>query len=113
MIRDRIEIFVASHGAWQVVTWAKQPESDSLNVFYEFASADGGSLDIPFDTNAGGENHVRVTAKGERVCLFVNGEAAGCVDLPEFTMADEVSIASKRGLVSYTGFRVSEFLEAG
>ena len=113
VIRDRIRIWVASDGDWEAVAWARETRSDSLNVFWRVASTAGGSLDVPFDTSPSGKNHVRVTAKGERVCLFVNGEAAACVDLPEFTMAGEVSIASQYGRVPYRGFRVAAFQEAG
>ena len=113
MIRDRISIWVASDGYWDVVAWAREPRSDSRNVYWQMASTAGGRMDVPFDTSPSGKNHVRVTASGERVCLFVNGEDAACVDLPEFTMAGEVSIASQYGQVSYTGFKVVEIQEAG
>ena len=96
---DRIAIFVASDGDWEVV-WART-EYRNGSTIYEAASQDWGSLDVPLDTSDRGENHVRVTAMGKRLCLFVNGEDAACVDLPDFTVAGEVSISSGYGSVSY------------
>ena len=108
---DRIAIFVASDGDWEVVVWARTEYRNGSTV-YEAASQDWGSLDVPLDTSDRGENHVRITAMGERVCLFVNGEDAACVDLPDFTMAGEVSISSGYGSVSYRGFKVTALEEA-
>ena len=95
-IRDSIDINVTSEQYWRVTFWSREDRGEGV-THRAAAPIDGGELHGPFDTSPGGENHLRITAEGNRGCLYVNGEFISCFDLPEPAQAGSVLVYSKIG----------------
>ena len=95
-IRDRIRIGVTSDRSWNTYAWSADWSTG--------AYIGEGRVDVPFDTSLGGENHLRVTAVGDRGCIFVNGEPVSCFDLPAHAATGDIAVFSTNGSVWYRGF---------
>lgn len=95
-IRNSIDINVTSERFWRVTFWSREYRGEGV-IHRTAAPIDGGRLTGPFDTSPGGENHLRITAEGNRGCLYVNGEFISCFDLPEPAVAGDVLVYSEIG----------------
>ena len=87
-----VNVVVNSDRFWEVLTRA---DASSERV-------SGGTLRT-FDTNAGGRNHLRVVAIGERGWLFVNGEFVSTFDMGGATKTGDVAVITG----AYTGDEVA------
>ena len=78
-----IQVVVTSDRRWD----AKARDRD-----FSYENRIGGGTLNTFNTGAGGRNHLRVVAIGERGWLFVNGEFVSSLDLSDVTGAGDVAV---------------------
>lgn len=76
-----IHVAVSSYKSWAVKSGEDAP----------YNHIGGGTLEN-LDTGAGGKNHLRVVAIGERGWFFVNGEFVSTLDLSDVTRAGDVAV---------------------
>ncbi|MXX53848.1 MAG: trypsin-like serine protease [Dehalococcoidia bacterium] len=76
-----IHVAVSSYNNWAVNSGENAP----------YNHVGGGTLEH-LDTGAGGKNHLRVAAIGERGWFFVNGEFVSTLDLSDVTRAGDVAV---------------------
>ena len=111
-IRDEIDIMVDDLPSWRVVGWTPKVDKDG-SIIVTRVPIKGGWLDGPFNTDRGGENHLRLTTLDDEGCLFVNDEFVSCFDISGYKITDEVRVASKYADVYYEGVVVRPILAPG
>ncbi len=110
IILRNVQIKVFKGRVWQVIGHTREVTEDG-GVHYTSMPITGGRLTGPFNTEKGGENHLRVTAVGDQGCLFVNGEFVSCFDISGYVTAGNVEVASTHGDAYYKDFVVQPALE--
>ena len=100
VIRDYIYVGVTHEQIWQARAWTED--------WRERTTIGTGSLDDPFAIGLAETNHLRVTARDEEGCLYVNNEYVACFDLPDYAKEAVILIYSQHGDVWYDDFTVEE-----
>ena len=103
---------VTERGIWRAIGWTREVKGDGTSLLARHPLKLG-RLEGQFNTDPGGENHLRVTAEDDEGCLFVNGEFVSCFDISGYPDADEVQMASVHGDAKYRGLVVRPILPLG
>ena len=106
-------VSVTSERTWQVS--ARRQESNKNQDI----QVGRGDINFTFNTNAGGQNHLRVVAIGERGWLFVNGEFIASFDASAISTSGDVTVSTGfsratiavGSVVRVHDFRVTKFEE--
>ena len=89
-----LQITVTSDRRWSL-SWREGVDAHNQPI--------GGGALARFDTGAGGRNHLRVVAIGERGWFFANGDFVSTLDLSAVTMSGDIAVITG----AYSGNEVS------
>ena len=89
-----LQITVTSDRRWSL-SWREGVDAHNQPI--------GGGALARFDTSAGGRNHLRVVAIGERGWFFANGDFVSTLDLSAVTMSGDIAVITG----AYSGNEVS------